>query len=346
MQLLGLAGLMASSILMGQAQAQTPGPVVIPRDESPHPQDETEWWYFTGHLLGIDPSGHTHKYGFDLTFISANVLKQAPTAVLYFGQFAIADLTRGTFTADPNVTSIQADVIPPVGGYDNTVGTWHMAGFESVNNLHASFSDNSYGITLALTQWTPPALHGNKGIIPYGVFGTSAYYSYTNLQVSGVVMDHGVPVVVTGIAWHDHQYGNFGTQAGSWNWFSIQLNNDTQYMLYFLLDASRQIVQTVGTQVNPDGSTVNLDPKSFSATPLSFWTSPVTGAKFPVSWQVTVPGGTLTETALLPNQELVPASFTPGTSYWEGASAVSGTINGKAVTGQSYIELTPTAVLP
>jgi len=42
-------------------------PVAFPLDEAPH-QDLTEWWYYTGHLNGVDASGKAHTYGFELVF--------------------------------------------------------------------------------------------------------------------------------------------------------------------------------------------------------------------------------------------------------------------------------------
>ena len=273
------------------ALAQTPGPVVIPRDEAPHPNDSMEWWYFTGHVTGEDPSGKTHSYGFELTFIRMDAIGLEPWGALYNAQFAITDLTRGTFEANENVFSFQADVIPPGGGFDNTVATWHMEGREGSDKINAEFSDLSYGAWLTLEQSTPPALHGDKGIIPYGVFGTSAYYSYTHLKASGTILDHGVPVTVTGIAWQDHQYGDFLAGPGGWHWFSIQLDDGTQYMLYFLRDANQNLVQKVGTQVNPDGTTIDLDPSALTETPLGSWMSLTSGITYTQNWTVTVPGG-------------------------------------------------------
>jgi len=76
----------------------------------------------------------------------------------------------------------------------------------------------------------PVVLHGNNGLIPYGPFGTSFYYSWTNLWTFGTVIDHGVPVAVIGESWMDHQWYN-PLGLGGWTWFSIQLSNNTQYML-------------------------------------------------------------------------------------------------------------------
>ena len=317
--------------------------VSLPGDEGPHPSSSMEWWYFTGHLTGTDPAGKVHQYGFELTFIRTNSLGLEPLSAAYDGQFAVTDLARGTFTSNMLAIAVQPDKIVPGGGFNNTVDGWNMQGKNRQNHISAAFADGSYALSLNLDQSTPAALYGNGGLIPFGPFGTSYYYSETNLQASGTLIDHGVPISVTGIAWQDHQWGNFqGT--GGWTWFSLQLSNGTQYMLFFLHNAAGAIDAEVGTLVNADGSTVNIDPSEMSQTPLSTWKSPNTGITYPQNWTVTVPGGQLTVKALEADQELYVPFVDSG--YWEGDSSVTGTINGAAVTGQSYVDITPTYTLP
>lgn len=342
-----LAPLAVSVLLLNSPAMAATAAVSLPKDESPHPSAATEWWYFNGHLAGVDPSGKVHQYGFLLSFIRTNQLNTEPAAAFYNGQLAITDLTRGTFTADMSEYAVQPDVIPSGGGFDTSVGAWNMLGSGGQNKLSAAFKDGSYGINLSASQSKPAALNGNGSVIPYGPFGQSFYYSESDLHVSGTVMDHGVAVKVTGIAWQDHQWGDFGTQAGGWTWFSIQLADDTQYMLYFIRDANGNLAQAVGTEVKSDGSYVNLPPSAISQTPLGSWTSPVTHTTYPQNWLVSVPGRMLTVLAQQADQELT--TLTPAgtpTGYWEGTSTVFGEVNGLPVGGLSYAEITPTAVLP
>jgi predicted secreted hydrolase len=338
-----IAAALLSTTVLSPAPASASTAVNLPADEGPHPSSQMEWWYFTGHLTGTDPAGQVHQYGFELTFIRTNSLDLEPLAAAYDGQFAITDLTRGTFTSNMLAVSVQPDTIVAGGGFDNTVDGWNMQGKNGQNHLSAAFADGSYALSLNLDQSTPAALHGNGGLIPYAPFGTSYYYSETNLKASGTLIDHGVPITVTGIGWQDHQWGNFAG-TGGWTWFSLQLSNGTQYMLYFLHNAAGAGVQAVGTLINANGSTVNIDPSAMSQTPLGTWTSPNTGITYPQNWDLTVPGGELTVTALQADQEL----YVPfvNTGYWEGDSSVAGTVNGASVTGQAYAEITPTYTLP
>lgn len=316
--------------------------VVFPQDEGPHPDIPIEWWYFTGHLEGKDLFGRTHLYGFEVMINRSDALGTEPKAALYNAHLAITDITRGKFKARELVFGIQKDVVLPDGGFAITVGNKiHIDGKNGVNHITSrGFADFSYRrIDFTLAQSEPAALHGDGGIIPYGEFGESYYYSQTKLNVSGSLIDHGIPVRVTGIAWMDHQWGTWEGGQGGWEWFSIQLDNNTEYMLYFIHNGDYEIIEKVGTLVNADGTTTNLDPDLMANSPLGTWTSPDTGTTYQMDWKVSVPGGTLTITSELEEQE-VWNPFISVINYWEGSCAVTGTINGQPVTGQAYTEQT------
>lgn len=307
--------------------------VQIPKDEAPH-QDPDEWWYYVGHLSGVDPAGRVHCYGFEQVVFQ--FLELAPEPV-YFGHFAITDLTRGTFQYDGRQDSYPVPSTP--GSFSLHTGEWTMSGGSGKSKLHAALPD--YALDLQLQTTKPAALHGDRGNIPYGPLGTSKYYSWTSLLASGTIVDHGVPVKVTGQSWSDHQWGAFDFETGAgWDWFSVQLTNGKQYMLYFIRDRDGAIVETIGTLVDSFGRTTNLDPAKLSDTATGSWTSPTSGITYSSGWKVTVPGGSLTITPNLVNQE-VDLLSTQGLAYWEGSVSVSGDIGGSPVTGVGYTEIFP-----
>jgi predicted secreted hydrolase len=65
---------------------------------------------------------------------------------------------------------------------------------------------------------------------------------------------------------------------------------------------------------------------------------------YPSGWRIELPGATLTETPELGDQELLTQST--GVAYWEGTVWITGQVNGRAVTGEGYTELTGYAKLP
>ncbi|WP_194293341.1 carotenoid 1,2-hydratase [Actinomadura macrotermitis] len=319
------------------ASASTPG-VSIPKDESPH-NTAREWWYYTGHLDGVDSRGKRRSYGFEQVFFRNRI--QYPTLEGYAANLAVTDLTGDGFKWETR-TAGQPDNLPAGGGYDIAVQDWNMAGKSGQYRLGGGFQDGSYKLALNLEQRTPPALHGEykdvKGLIDYAQWGESFYYSYTNLKTTGTIWDHGEPIKVTGTSWFDHQYGDFTRGYGSWDWFSVQLTNGTQYMVYLIKDRTG-VVRRTGTLVRKDGSTVNLPAKSLYAEALGTWKSPVTGLSYSSGWKVHVPGGCLTIKPRRLDQE-VAWEDAPGGGYWEGDSSVTGTIDGDSVTGRSYVEIT------
>ncbi|WP_311983613.1 lipocalin-like domain-containing protein [Parafrankia sp. CH37] len=88
------ASLALSAVHAPVASAATP-PVVLPADESAHPDAGMEWWYFTGHLTGKDVFGKSHSYGFETMVVRNDGLDTAPTGVIYNVNMSVTDLTRG-----------------------------------------------------------------------------------------------------------------------------------------------------------------------------------------------------------------------------------------------------------
>jgi predicted secreted hydrolase len=168
------------------------------------------------------------------------------------------------------------------------------------------------------------------------------------MTVSGALTDHGAAMQVTGQAWMDHQWGNFVSLAGSgWDWYSIQLANHTEYMLYVIRDAQKRPVSAFGAAIAPDGSASAITSEQIQSQATGSWTSPATGGVYPSGWQITLPSQqvSLTLTPLLRDQELVTARST-GVAYWEGAVGISGSAAGAPVTGVGYVELTGYASVP
>lgn len=342
----GFPGIVASSAQLPQVsqqaskQVQLP-PVHFPQDEAAH-DDLTEWWYYTGHLSAAEPNGQQHHYGFELVIFQALRSNLPP---VYAAHFAISDITRGQFHyAQQRVT--EPNVVIPNGtstaGINAHVSTWSITGLNGHDHLVASMPD--YAINLHLTGLTPPVLHNGNGLITYGLAGFSYYYSRPRMAVSGTIVDHNQPLPVTGLAWMDHQWGNFLTVAGSgWDWFSIQLNNNSEMMLYFIRDASNKTISTYIEYIDEHAQEHLIPASKLHSTVLGHWISPVTHVVYPSGWRLALNdpliNATLTLQPQLKDQELVVYQST-GNSYWEGAVSIQGQVNGRTIQGQGYVELT------
>jgi predicted secreted hydrolase len=197
---------------------------------------------------------------------------------------------------------------------------------------------------LNLLGLKPPTLHNGNGLITYGLAGFSYYYSRTRMLLSGTLIDHNQPLQVTGEAWMDHQWGNFlALGGGGWDWFSVQLNNNTELMLYLIRDATGKTISTYIGYIDPNAGDHLLPATALHVAVLNHWTSPTTGATYPSGWHLEINDpqlqASLTLIPELKNQELVVYQST-GNTYWEGAVNIQGRSAGNAVQGEGYVELT------
>jgi predicted secreted hydrolase len=306
-----------------------PIPVELPRDDGPH-DVALEWWYYTGHLF--TQSGE--RYGFEFVVFKG----YRETILGYASHFAITDSAHGRFAYDQRVALVPK-APPAADGFDLRVSDWAMSGAGGNDSLTAGMT--SYAIDLRLTGQKPAVLHDGDGYIDYGSGQASYYYSRTRMTVAGTLTVDGRPQVVTGEAWFDHQWGNFSTYKGGWDWYALQLPNDTEMMLYIIRGPDGGALIVDGSYVAADGSLTVLDRGDFTVTPTGSWTSPHSGAAYPSSWSIEYPAGQLTLklAPTLADQELDTTAST-NVIYWEGEVTVSGTQAGQPIGGLGYVELT------
>ncbi|MGB4871870.1 MAG: lipocalin family protein, partial [Candidatus Promineifilaceae bacterium] len=129
-----------------------------------------------------------------------------------------------------------------------------------------------------------------------------------------------------------------GANAVGWDWFSLQLNNGGGLMIFQIRNADGSLEPlSSGSYIAPDGAITHLALADFDITVLDTWTSPASGGEYPAGWRIRIPklDLDLEGRPLMPNQEL-----NVSTTYWEGAVEFSGTLAGRPLTAQGYIELT------
>jgi predicted secreted hydrolase len=131
---------------------------------------------------------------------------------------------------------------------------------------------------------------------------------------------------VHGVVWMDHQWGNFLTLGrGCRDWYSIQLNNDTELMLYLIRDATGKTISTYVEDVGQQADVHLLPPGALRVDVLDHWMSPVTGVNYPFGWRLEINKqqfqASLTLMPELKDQELV-VYQSMGNSYWEGTASI------------------------
>ena len=256
----------------------------------------------------------------------------------YVSHFAITDNPRRQFRFDQRLRG--AGVAGEATVLDLDLSGWTMRGGGGQFALAADMP--GYAMRLDVTTTKPAALHDGDGYIDYGNGTASYYYSWTRLAVIGELDLGQGTMKVSGEAWMDHQWGDFATyQEGGWDWFSTQLDDGTDVMLYLIRDADGNTLRVDGSIVGPAGELTVLGEGDFALTVDGEWTSPETGTTYPSGWTITIPDHELSMMVRpsLPEQEL-DTRATTGVIYWEGEVVVAATHRGRPVAGFGYTELT------
>jgi predicted secreted hydrolase len=362
------------------ARQPDPIPVQLPRDDGPHDR-LTEWWYYTGHLRTV-PDGR--RYGFEAVVFRA---ERGGVPVAWASHLALTDEAAQRFTyaqrseIGPQVDrSPRADGIP--SGFDLEVSgvnpaliaggasaratsPWRLSGSGGTDRIEAALSPEeagasgrAFGLALDLRSTKPAAMHDGDGFVDFGDAGSSYYYSRTRLATSGTLTVDGAPVEVEGIAWFDHQWGDFISVGGGWNWFAVNLDDGNDLTVSQVLDSQTNQILIYGTIVDADGTARGIAGESFGlvTNPFLTWHSPVSGRTWATGWTIFGPLASgeelrLEMTATVPSQEL-DTRPTTGVVYWEGSHTVSGRYGGFVnddtgqleggtdVTGDAYVEMT------
>ncbi|MBM4408331.1 MAG: hypothetical protein FJ038_07005 [Chloroflexi bacterium] len=343
-----------------------PVPLAFPRDDGPH-ERLTEWWYYTGHLRADEAGGNGRRFGFEFVIFRA---ERGEFPVSWASHLALTDETGARFLyAQRTEIGRQVDTSPrgvtgepvafelTVRGLDPTRpevapgAPWSMRGAEGLDKLRADVSPAEataqgqavgFGIDLVVSATGSPVLHNGIGWLDFGPAGSSYYYSRTRMDATGTVTLGAETLTVEGIAWFDHQWGDFiSVGAGGWDWFAVNLADGTDLTISIVRDRDDRRALAYGTLVRPDGRSEHLRADAFRLESTRTWTSPRTGAVYPAGWRIELPADALVIDLepTIADQELDTRAST-GVIYWEGSQRVRATRNGIALEGEAYVELT------
>ncbi|MBI3666648.1 MAG: carotenoid 1,2-hydratase [Acidobacteria bacterium] len=319
----------------------------FPRDHFSHPHFQTEWWYYTGNLKTHDG----RRFGFELTFFRKAMTRPEKRATawdvddLYLAHFALSDINDARFYSTERLNRAG----PGLAGASLAEqriwnGNWQVRWEGNHQRLQAVAGD--FSLALDLAPQKPPLIHGRDGISQKGEGRghASHYISFTRLAGGGEITVQGQRYQVAGTAWMDHEFFTHQLDPGQagWDWMSIQLENNTELMLFRLRrQDGTPDPYSAGTFIDRDGRPRHLALRDFSLEPLETWTSPTTGARYPVRWKIRVPSLALELDCSTPlaAQEMVSPRHT-GPNYWEGAVTYQSRAGSAAANGVGYLEMT------
>ncbi len=345
----------AAEIFLGKADTLRDGteldPVSLPRDLYAHEHAQTEWWYYTGH--GETSSGKT--FGFELVFFKRRTDLDKFSLVplrffgnpIYFAHFALTDADNKKFRY-AHRKSANGFFDAPASASENhfhlRLGDWSLRESHGAHVLRATIgTDVVFEATLNPSK--RPVLNGKdkKGVSFKDEGQASRYFSFTRMAMEGDLVWNGKTEHFTGSAWMDREFGTWTPteKQKGWDWFSVQLDDETELMCYQIRDGSNAVPEfSSGTFVEKDGKFTPLAKADFTIEPTGYWRSPSTKAVYPSGWKLKVSKFKLDleVTPVMPEQEL----DTRGTTmivYWEGTCEVRGKVADKSIAGRAYVEL-------
>jgi len=312
----------------------------FPDDAGPHPQFQTEWWYYTGHLTDRDG----REFGYQLTFfrraLSAKKVQNRSswaTNQIYFAHFTISDIGNRKFFPHELWSRGAAGL---AGAQSNPFRVWvqNWSATSSGKRTRLLAISGNVALDLILNPTKPIILQGDNGLSQKSSEpgNASYYYSQTRLDTKGTITVSGEAFEVSGLSWHDREWSTSALsqkQAG-WDWFSLQLNDGREIMLYQIRLKNGGIDRfSSGSVIEKDGTVENLSFEDFYIDVTDRWRSPDTGIVYPSGWRINIPKFNLDfrVTPLIQNQELR-LTFV----YWEGAVKIIA----DRLSGNGYVELT------
>ncbi len=346
----------SASVSEGLLYVDGPCNLQFPQDHGPHPRYRTEWWYYTGNVS--DKEGL--KFGFQLTFFRSRISDEFMETLNSIGKVsswraqhlilahaALTELSGKMHYQAEKMARQALDIAGALSEGDTVrvfIGNWSLDLMPHHHILKAESKDFALDVTLVPVK--KPVLHGDRGYSRKGsqVESASCYYSFTRLKAHGNIRVGNENFAVDGYAWMDHEFSTNPLEKDlvGWDWFSIQLDNNTELMAYFLRKKDGSFSDaSSATFVTESGDTFHLNSEDLNLTTMSTWKSGHSGGIYPSKWRLSIPKLNLNleiDTAMADQEMRTPE--TTGVTYWEGSVTVKGLLEGQAVSGRGYTELT------
>ena len=320
----------------------------FPKDHASHPGYKIEWWYYTGNLL----STTGERFGYQLTFfrigVDPNPANPSRWAVrdLFMAHFAVTDISgkKYYFGERMNRTGIGW-----AGASSEQYYVWNQdwgVQLDVRGDHHLVARNDPISMDLIVSPGKPIVRHGQNGFSQKGgqSGNASLYYSLTRMPTSGQLTYEGKSYSVEGLSWMDHEFGTSFLEEGQagWDWFSIQLEDGTDLMLFQIRRTDgRTDSHSSGTWIDASGHATPLQLPDFEMKGTQLWQSDQSGAQYPTKWEIHCAPLRLDLTVqpIVFNQELQTKEST-GVNYWEGAVEITGAREGRPVKGRGYLEMT------
>lgn len=313
--------------------------ISFPKDEGRHTSEPIEWWYTCGHLKGAT-SGKTYSYMLTYFYYPATIYDG-------FRIFNITEDATGAFYDDTNpvnytsLSTTNIDIRAKVFSGGSEFWTNSRDAADKIIPFNYSLKALSANAQLSLNYNSTkrPLILGDDGYLEQGLSNYTYYYSQTNNQVAGQLILNGVSEQVTGIAWIDRQYGNFNPMSGEkYEWFQLQLSNGMDLNLWNIFTVDNIVPQTEKYRILSSyvDEKTQYTTSDFKLERLAYNWMPDSLMCYAAKWRLTSSKNQVDVVISVKNENTeVKWPF----RFFEGATTITGSVNGKPVTGIGFAEL-------
>ena len=328
---MSVATILGDPAVEGYARATGPVPFAFPRDDGPHPDYRSEWWYWTGNLRTADG----RAFGYQFTVFRFALAPSAPprgsawaAREAWLAHLTLTDAQGRRFFARERSAR---GAMGLAGAQAEPFRVWCDGWSVDGDRLRADAGD--FAFDLALRPGKPVVLQGDRGYSRKGAdpANASLYYSRTRMPTAGTIRLGGESLTVDGASWMDREWSTSALEPGvvGWDWFALQLDDGRDLMFYRLRTADGAMTPfSGGTLIASDGTSERLAPADVHIETTATWTSP-RGVRYPSAWSLRVRDIDLVIAPRIADQEL-----DLSVRYWEGAVTVRG-----SQSGVGYVEL-------
>jgi predicted secreted hydrolase len=313
--------------------------ISFPIDEGHHTAEPIEWWYTAGHLTGSQ-SGKTYTYMLTYFYYPASS----------YGGFRILNITdeaTGLFYQDAKFvryTTLSTSHLDIQASVTGGGSEFWITKIDSQNKLIPfEYSINAASpagsLQLDYISTKRPLILADSGYLKQGLANYTYYYSQTTNQVSGKLTLNGITENVTGTSWIDRQYGDFDRLMGEkYEWFFLQLSNGMDINVWNVFTSDNKLpanskYRILSSYVNDNTQYTTSD---FKIERLGFNWMPDSQMCYSNKWRLTSAINKIDITfSTRQNNNEVRYPF----RFFEGATDVSGTVNGAGVNGFGFAEL-------
>ncbi len=331
-------------MVRGASRHPLPPITFTSRDHFLHRSARAEWWYFTSVLT---TPKRKDVIGLEVTFFRVKTLVESVIV-----HMAVTDVERQEFWFTgmvlPMYVRFARDAHTVLGFFGNCLR------FDEENN--GLFIDTRLrGLQMSLSCTGGDLMAQGAGGVQemQNSSGDASYYfTLPNMTTMGTITLNGERLPVTGLTWHDHQWGNFNVANLKWDWFSLRFDADDVYVMLFNFDR-RGTVYGAGN-FSRHGHVMQIE--RFQLRALDVYTD-AHGITYPIDWELQIfdkpeaeaPFMVARVKPLLKGQAL---SSLVMPDYWEGVCTVHAEIvtpvdqgathflDKKVLDGFAYVELT------